>query len=79
MLQDLDLLDEEEGVRGGNVICAPALQAGFGRRRRLANSVGANSAAPKSRLPWPSVSADVEGDEQVLSGIERVIHRWESH
>src|SRR5262249_60324078 len=74
MLQDLDNLDEAEGVRGLVLVRRrPDPHAGFDRRR-IGEEEGARQPAEED-----VAAADVEGDEQVLGGIERVIHRSDSH
>src|SRR2546423_1188658 len=85
MLQDHDLLDEGEAVRGVvRVTIRPTAvpPARFGRPR-LGEGVAARQRAHgDARVAFAGRVADVEGDEQVPGGIERVIHRsvrWDSH
>ena len=66
-----------QDVREGWVACRPVLHAGFGRRRPD-EGVGARQRA-EARVALAGRVADVEGDEQVPGGIERVIHRSDGH
>jgi hypothetical protein len=86
MLQDLNLLNEEEGVRErANVTTRPILHAGFGRPDP-AELVGAEQRA-QTQIAFVGRVADVEGNEQVRGGVKRVIHRsdrphgvpWDGH